>query len=555
VTYNFTVPIDWPTGLYQVSANGQPDVAEFVVLPSRAGATTTTLLQICFITSQAYSNSGGKSLYFFNSEPYYNETSRASVVSFDRDAGQPGYELALIDWLDAEGIGIEYCSDVDFDTRPGLLKPYSCLVLVGHDEYWTKPKRDQIEDFVLNGGNLIVLSGNTCFRQVRLQKRHRQVVFYKYAGSDPTPDPATTTVAWADPPVNRPQNSFLGAGWTAGAFGGPPSAYTIRFPNHWVFSGVPAGESTTSAFMTYETDAAEFSEEVEGYPRVTGDEGTPLSFVILASADLRNWTGGWDSKPGFATMGLYHRNGTVFHAGAIEWAAQLATDPIVAQVTNNVFGRLQQRLPTEWEDIGHANNGTALTALNGRLFIATSQNLLWRRFPVEAEVPWQEIGEANNVVAMAGGNGLLYCVTSDNTLWWRPPLEAEVHWTPVGAGPPGGTKALAALSGMLYAIDTSGTLQRSPAPKAAPLWEAVPSFAGQQRPTINAMSAYANILFASTSDNRLLRTNRDWVDECDNWYDFYHCNFSVGLAVIDGTLFVATTENRLWRMDLHNVGP
>src|SRR5262249_61870727 len=116
-----------------------------------------------------------------------------------------------------------------------------------------------------------------------------------------------------------------------------------------------------------------------------------------ASADLRSWASDRDSKPGFATMGIYHRNGMVFHGGAIEWAASLASDPVLAQVTRNVIGRLQQRIPADWEDIGHANFGTALTALDGRLFIATSQNLLWRRFPVEAEVVWRHIGHANNV--------------------------------------------------------------------------------------------------------------------------------------------------------------
>jgi hypothetical protein len=64
--------------------------------------------------------------------------------------------------------------------------------------------------------------------------------------------------------------------------------------------------------MWYETDAAPFVDEPEGYPRVTGEEGTPLSYVVLASADLRSWGG----KPGMATMGLLLRNGTVFNGGS-----------------------------------------------------------------------------------------------------------------------------------------------------------------------------------------------------------------------------------------------
>src|SRR5260370_37159359 len=139
---------------------------------------------------------------------------------------------------------------------------------------------DQVEGCIANGGNVVVLWGNTCYRQVRLEQNNRMVVFYKY--HDPFPDNERASVAWADPPVNRPQNSFLGVGWTHGAFDGPLTAYTIHFPSHWVFEGVPfppGQPPQTAAFMHYETDAAAFVMEAEGYPRVTGEEGTPLSYV------------------------------------------------------------------------------------------------------------------------------------------------------------------------------------------------------------------------------------------------------------------------------------
>jgi hypothetical protein len=138
---------------------------------------------------------------------------------------------------------------VDLHVIPNLLEHYDCLVLAGHDEYWTKPMRDQAERFVANGGNMIVLSGNTCYRAVRLEQGNRQVVFHKYAGNDPEPNDEEATVAWAEPPINRPQNSLIGAGFTEGAFGGPGTAYTIRFPDHWIFAGL-SNPTSTSAFMT-----------------------------------------------------------------------------------------------------------------------------------------------------------------------------------------------------------------------------------------------------------------------------------------------------------------
>ena len=67
------------------------------------------------------------------------------------------------------------------------------------------------------------------------------------------------------------------------------------------------------------------------------------------------------------------------------------------------------------------------------------------------------------------------------------------------------------------------------------------------------MTSYSDILFASTTDDRLLRSNRDWVWESTDWTDIHHCYFSTGLAVVDGMLFVATTEDRLWQLSLHGL--
>ena len=261
------------------------------------------------------------------------------------DYGAPGIglEATLIRWLESEGVALECCSSVDLHDSPNLLGAYHCVVLAGHDEYWTKAMRDQVERFVGNGGNLMVLSGNTCYRAVRLESSNRHVAFHKYASSDPAVNHDDVTVAWAEPPVNRPPNTMLGVGFTDGAFGGPNTPYRIRFPSHWAFAGL-SSPAATSAFMHYETDAAAYVIEPEGYPRVTGEEATPHCFTVLADADLRSWGG----KPGRATMGVFSRNGTVFNAATTDWIEALGTDPVVTTVTRNVIARLKQPIPRDW---------------------------------------------------------------------------------------------------------------------------------------------------------------------------------------------------------------
>jgi hypothetical protein len=546
VAATLSVPGDWRQGLYRVR-RGTDDVLSFVVRPATPGSESKVLLHIPYLTYAAYNPAGDKSLYGYNSG---GEDQRATKVSLFRswDYGAPGLtdEAKLILWLESEGITVECCSSIDLHTNPDLLSSYECLVLAGHDEYWTKPMRDQAERFVASGGNMIVLSGNTCYRAVRLEDDDTVVVFYKYPGTDPIATREDVTVAWAEPPLNRPQNTLLGVGWTEGAFGGPDTAYTVRFPSHWAFEGL-SDPTTTSAFMNYETDAADYVIEDEGYPRVTGEEGTPLCFTVLAEADLRFWSG----KPGRATMGVFSRNGTVFNAATTDWMHALGSDPVVTQVTRNVFGRLKQRVPWDWEDIGHANLGTALTSTDGKLLIATQENRLWRRYPVGADVVWRDIAQATDVIAMAASGNTLFFVTNDNRLWWRMTVEQEAEWTEIGTGPEAGTKALAAAGGNLYVADTDGTLWRWPAWRSAPGWTPMTNFTGDS--TVNAMTSYSDILLASTTDNRLLRSNRDWIVESSGWAEIHDCNSSIGLATVEWMLFVATSNNRLLRLDLYGL--
>jgi hypothetical protein len=45
-----------------------------------------------------------------------------------------------------------------------------------------------------------------------------------------------------------------------------------------------------------------------------------------------------------------------------------------------------------------------------------------------------------------------------------------------------------------------------------------------------SLAADADILFASTSDNRLLRSDRDFAAEANGWVQIHHCDSSIGLS-------------------------
>ena len=548
--YPFAVPATWPSGLYRMRATGPGgpapvDVLEFVVRSATPGSNSKSVLAVDFVTPQAYNDTGGKSLYDWPS-------GRGSKVSFNRTLGMMGGHPELIKWLGVNGYSVEYLSLIDLHTNVNALVPYQCLLFGPHTEYWSREMRDQVEAFVRRGGNVMSLSGNTCYRQVRFENSARTLVCYKNAKADPNSDLTRATVAFAQPPVNRPPNAMLSVGWTHGAFrDATPLAepYQFHFPNHWACAGAPLGAGNmTPAFMGYETDGCDFAMEDEGYPRVTGEEGTPLATVVLASADLG---GRWHGKPGMATATLSVRHGMVFSASTTEWIGALGNpaNPAIGYVTKRLLDRFSAARVFDWEDVGHADDVVAMAAVDSKLFGATGANLLWRRYPVLAEVVWTQIGHANNVRAMAGARGLLFAVTADNTLWCRKPVDADITWTAIGPGPTG-LRAMCASGSMLYATDATGRLVSRPASRTPATWDWVPSM--PVNTAITAMTSYNGVLFASTSDNRLLRTGFDFVEESRAWVDIHHCNFSRALAVVDGMLFVTTTENRLWWLDLRH---
>jgi hypothetical protein len=134
----------------------------------------------------------------------------------------------------------------------------------------------------------------------------------------------------------------------------------VKVPPHWAFAEVTDRE-IARGFVGFESDACELAED-EGYPRVTGADGTPLNFTVLATADFRSDADG--GKPAMAIMGEFSKNGTVFNVGSTDWCRGLQgtpPDPNVVQVTRNVMRHLRGRRIWDWDSIGHAN-GDVMTA-------------------------------------------------------------------------------------------------------------------------------------------------------------------------------------------------
>jgi hypothetical protein len=181
---------------------------------------------------------------------------------------------------------------------------------------------------------------------------------YKDKDADPQAgsDTGLVTVNWWDDPVDRPGNrmtgvdSRKGAYWKSGIL--PSVTYNVQFPQHWVFDTAlgPSTELNVGRDVGYdETDAADLSDfSGETPPRATGNDGTPLNFICLAIADCQDWGERSGGQSGWATMGIFRNNGTVFTAATINWVDGLGLDggwTAVDQITQNILRRLSCACP------------------------------------------------------------------------------------------------------------------------------------------------------------------------------------------------------------------
>jgi hypothetical protein len=370
----------WISGMYLVKLTGAASGAQaYIIFVVRDDARPSDLLfQSSVTTYQAYNNWGGKSLYDFNSLG-----GRAFAVSFNRpyarssnpaaaygngagdfvtnnavpptDASSPsGWEYNMVRWLEREGYDVSYSTNIDTHADGRLLHRHKGWLSVGHDEYWTWEMRNHVEAARDGGTNLAFFSGNVCYWQIRLEPSalngdpHRTIISHKddaltrdpYAldGSDRR---HLATVRWREPPVNRPEESFIGVMYD----GNPVDVdIIITDPHHWTMAGtgLRAGDRLPR-LLGYEAD------------RSFGN--APPDTAILAQSPYR-----FDGQAHIAHMASYrHSSGAiVFAAGTIQWSWGLddfnapelrrsSLNPRAQQITKNVLARFGAGQPARVE--------------------------------------------------------------------------------------------------------------------------------------------------------------------------------------------------------------
>jgi hypothetical protein len=301
VTDTFSVPADAVSGYYyallRLTAGGDETGARaYVPFVVRAapGRHAQILVQVPVNTWQAYNPWGGKSLYSFNS----TDLEPAVRVSFDRPLaftaqGPFDWEYNMVRFLEREGYDVAYQTDADTDAHPESLLEHRLVMVIGHDEYWTKRMRDAFDAARDAGTNLAFTNSNASYWQVRYEDGGRTIVGYKDAAPDPEPDPALKTIRFRSLTPPRPECALLGVMF-----------YRIR--EHY---GAPVDYTVTDA--------------ANGDPWLAGTSLKPGDKVLDVAGnewDARPETPAADcEKPGLTV--LFHYGGPPQNADAVRYTA------------------------------------------------------------------------------------------------------------------------------------------------------------------------------------------------------------------------------------------
>src|SRR5690606_32712056 len=192
----------------------------FVVRSASPGKDTKVLLQLSTNTYNAYTNWGGHSLYSYHDR----DGLQGHRVSFDRPISSQfdRWELHFVRWAETNGYALDYAVNSDLEFHPELLKHYRLVLSVGHDEYWSAPMRDNLENYISNGGNVAFFSGNTCCWQVRSEDDGRALTCWKqWYNADPlyrVGDHKLLSTLWSHHLIGRPENELTGVGFLWGGY-------------------------------------------------------------------------------------------------------------------------------------------------------------------------------------------------------------------------------------------------------------------------------------------------------------------------------------------------
>ena len=310
---------NWPSGVYfarLTARGGRIGYAPFVLRPRRLGEHRIAVVMPTQ-TWQAYNfrDENGDRI----GDTWYADASRDTVRlgrAFLNRGVPPHYKYydePFLRWLQATGKKVDYLSDAELNRVSSgreLARDYALIVFPGHHEYVTTHEYDVVTSFRNHSGNLMFLSANNFFWQVRI---HGDVM--------------TRVARWRD--IGRPEAALIGVeyfDWDHAT--GRRGPWIVRNVSAapWIFAGSGLGFASRFASGGIEADST--------------DAHSPANVRVLAR--IPNIFGDGRS----AEMTYYQHDGAkVFAAGAFTLAGSVWQPP-VKRMIENLWARLAETAGT-----------------------------------------------------------------------------------------------------------------------------------------------------------------------------------------------------------------
>ena len=224
----------------------------------------------------------------------------------------------MIRWLERNGYDVGYLSTEDVHSDGALLKNHDGILVAGHNEYWSKEMRDNLESAVNNGVNFANFAADTMSWQIRYEPSsakngaipNRIIVCYQDIMLDPmyAKDNSQLTISPRDPTLDRPEQTLLGEMSAGYIDWGTSYDWVVTDASSWVFNGTGLTNGDRLPGLVG-----------FGYDKVFASFPTPPGLDVLASSPVHNVaTNAGDVSN--ATLYTAQSGAYVFDAGTIDWS-------------------------------------------------------------------------------------------------------------------------------------------------------------------------------------------------------------------------------------------
>jgi len=392
---NWAIPSSAVSGFYIAKLERSGGGSNHIAFIVRNDASNSDLyFQIPDATWQAYNGYGGNSLYdgttswpsghavkVSYNRPFFPYNSLFNTEGREAD-WYMNAEYPMIRWLERNGYDITYTGCNDVANNGSRLLNHRVFVTIGHDEYWSKGQRDNVEAARNAGIHMAFFTGNEVYWKTRWEDNNgsedRTLVCYKEGllgdgtigerSCGTKCDPSTEwTGLWrtgGNYDAGRPENGLVGQiSWVEYPTNiTVPSAYkNLRF---WRNSSIANLSSGQMAALGNNTLGYEWDYEQPAYA-----SSYPAGRITMSSTTSNGVT---------HKLSLYrHSSGAlVFGAGTVQWSWGLdgshwggstTISPEIQQATVNLFADMGAQPGTLQSGLTAASESSDLTAPNASI--------------------------------------------------------------------------------------------------------------------------------------------------------------------------------------------